>query len=210
MKAILFFLVCIVVFDSLICDQTNELDIDVLHKPEKCDRQSKKGDMLSMHYKGTLDDGTEFDSSYGRNEPFQFQLGIGQVIKGWDQGLGDMCIGEKRRLTIPPHLGYGDGGAGDRIPPKATLIFEVELLKIDDGPSPVNVFKEIDANQDLQLSREEISDYLKKQMPQAEAAGLKDMPEQDKLVEDIFQHEDKDKNGFISHDEFSGPKHDEL
>ncbi|GFU92232.1 peptidyl-prolyl cis-trans isomerase FKBP14 [Trichonephila clavipes] len=210
MKAILFFLVCIVVFDSLICDQTNELDIDVLHKPEKCDRQSKKGDMLSMHYKGTLDDGTEFDSSYGRNEPFQFQLGIGQVIKGWDQGLGDMCIGEKRRLTIPPHLGYGDGGAGDRIPPKATLIFEVELLKIEDGPSPVNVFKEIDANQDLQLSREEISEYLKKQMPQAEAAGLKDMPEQDKLVEDIFQHEDKDKNGFISHDEFSGPKHDEL
>ncbi|GFQ67197.1 peptidyl-prolyl cis-trans isomerase FKBP14 [Trichonephila clavata] len=210
MKAILFFLVCIVIFDSLICDQTNELDIDVLHKPEKCDRQSKKGDMLSMHYKGTLDDGTEFDSSYGRNEPFQFQLGIGQVIKGWDQGLVDMCIGEKRRLTIPPHLGYGDGGAGDRIPPKATLIFEVELLKIEDGPSPVNVFKEIDANQDLQLSREEISEYLKKQMPQAEAAGLKDMPEQDKLVEDIFQHEDKDKNGFISHDEFSGPKHDEL
>ncbi|GFT17838.1 peptidyl-prolyl cis-trans isomerase FKBP7 [Nephila pilipes] len=210
MKAILFSLVCLVIFDSLFCDQASELDIDVLHKPEKCDKQSKKGDMLSMHYKGTLDDGTEFDSSYERNEPFQFQLGIGQVIKGWDQGLGDMCVGEKRRLTIPPHLGYGDGGAGDRIPPKATLIFEVELLRIDDGPAPVNVFKEIDANQDKQLSREEISEYLKKQMPQAEAAGLKDMPEQDKLVEDIFQHEDKDKNGFISHDEFSGPKHDEL
>lgn len=192
------------------CDSTDDLDIEVIEKPEKCERSAKKGDMLAMHYKGRLDDGTEFDSSYERSEPFRFQLGIGQVIKGWDQGLADMCIGEKRRLTIPPHLGYGDAGAGDRIPPKATLIFEVELLEIEDGPAPVNVFKEIDSNEDQQLSREEISDYLKKQMPQAEAAGLKDMPEQDKLVEDIFQHEDKDRNGFISHEEFSGPKHDEL
>lgn len=192
------------------CDSTDDLDIEVIKKPEKCERSAKKGDMLAMHYKGRLDDGTEFDSSYERSEPFRFQLGIGQVIKGWDQGLADMCIGEKRRLTIPPHLGYGDAGAGDRIPPKATLIFEVELLEIEDGPAPVNVFKEIDSNEDQQLSREEISDYLKKQMPQAEAAGLKDMPEQDKLVEDIFQHEDKDRNGFISHEEFSGPKHDEL
>ncbi|GIX87086.1 peptidyl-prolyl cis-trans isomerase FKBP7 [Caerostris extrusa] len=210
MKVILFFIICLGIFDSLTCDSTGELEIEVTHKPEKCDLKSKKGDMLSMHYKGTLDDGTEFDSSYDVNDPFQFQLGIGQVIKGWDQGLVDMCVGEKRRLTIPPHLGYGDGGAGDRIPPKATLIFEVELLNVEDGPAPVNVFKEIDSNQDHQLSREEISDYLKKQIPQAEAAGLKDMPEQDKLVEDIFQHEDKDRNGFISHDEFSGPKHDEL
>ena len=200
----------VVLFSTSSCDLTDELDVEVIKKAEKCEKSSKKGDMLAMHYKGTLDDGTEFDSSYERSEPFRFQLGIGQVIKGWDQGLTDMCIGEKRRLTIPPHLGYGDAGAGDRIPPKATLIFEVELLEIEDGPAPVNVFKEIDSNNDLQLSREEISDYLKQQMPEAEAAGLKDMPEQDKLVEDIFQHEDKDRNGFISHDEFSGPKHDEL
>ncbi|XP_054716180.1 LOW QUALITY PROTEIN: uncharacterized protein LOC129225716 [Uloborus diversus] len=192
------------------CDLTDELDIEYTHKIEECDRRTKKGDMLFMHYSGKLDDGTEFDSSYERNEPFQFQLGIGQVIKGWDEGLLDMCIGEKRRLTIPPHLGYGDSGAGDKIPPKATLIFEVELIKIEDGPTPVNVFKEIDMNQDQQLSREELSDYLKKQIPQAEAAGITDLPEQDKLVEDIFQHEDKDRNGFISHAEFSGPKHDEL
>ncbi|XP_035223938.1 FK506-binding protein 2-like [Stegodyphus dumicola] len=201
---------CSVLFRTIYSDLTEELDIDVLNKIETCEKKSKKGDMLSMHYKGTLDDGTEFDSSYERNDPFKFQLGIGQVIKGWDQGLLDMCVGEKRRLTIPPHLGYGDAGAGDRIPPKATLIFEVELLEIEDGPAPVNVFKEIDIDNDKQLSREEISEYLKKQLPQAEAAGIKDMPEQDKLVEDIFQHEDKDRNGFISHDEFSGPKHDEL
>ena len=78
------------------------------------------------------------------------------MIKGWDQGLLDMCIGEKRKLTIPSHLAYGDSGAGDRIPPKSTLVFEVECLGIDEGPAPVNVFKEIDANDDKQLSREEV------------------------------------------------------
>jgi len=188
-----------------------ELKIEVLSKPEECDRPSAKGDMLTMHYKGTLEaDGQEFDSSYSRSEPFKFQLGIGQVIKGWDQGLLDMCPTEKRKLTIPSHLGYGDSGAGDRIPPKATLVFEVECLKVEDGPTPVNVFKDIDTNDDNQLSREEVSSYLKKQMPEAAKSGVTDLPDQDKLVEEIFQHEDQDKNGYISHEEFSGPKHDEL
>ena len=150
-----------------------------------------------------------FPHSYKRGEPFKFQLGVGQVIKGWDEGLLGVCPGERRKLTIPSHLGYGDIGAGELIPPKSTLIFEVECLAIEDGPAPVNIFKEIDLNNDNQLSREELSDYLKKQVPEG-AAGTHDLPDQDKLVEDIFQHEDRDKNGFISHEEFSGPKHDEL
>lgn len=83
-------------------------------------------------------------------------MGVGQVIPGWDQGLLDMCVGEKRKLTIPPHLGYGDAGAGPKIPGKSTLQFEVECIGIEDGPPPVNVFKEIDANSDDQLSREEV------------------------------------------------------
>jgi len=186
-----------------------ELKIDVVTKAD-CDHKSSKGDMLTMHYTGTLEDGSEFDSSVSRNDPFKFQLGVGQVIKGWDEGLLGMCPGEKRKLTIPPHLGYGDTGAGERIPPKSTLIFEVECISVDAGPAPVNVFKEIDDNNDNLLSREEVSSYLKKQLPQAAEAGLDDLPDQDKLVEEIFQHEDKDKNGFISHEEFSGPKHDEL
>ncbi|KAI8898103.1 hypothetical protein BC833DRAFT_455841 [Globomyces pollinis-pini] len=91
---------------------------------------SKNGDTLSMHYIGTLfDTGKEFDKSINRG-PFEFTLGAGMVIKGWDQGLVDMCIGEKRKLIIPPHLGYGSRGAGGVIPGGATLVFEVELLEI--------------------------------------------------------------------------------
>lgn len=189
----------------------DDLKIETLKIADNCNVKSKKGDLLSMHYVGTLEkDGSKFDSSLDRGEPFQFQLGVGQVIKGWDQGLEGMCVGEKRKLTIPANLGYGDRGAGEKIPPGATLIFEVELLKIDDGPKTTNIFKEIDANQDNQLSREEVVTYLKAQLPAAQAAGIKELPDTEKMVEDIFDHEDTDKDGVISHAEFSGPKHDEL
>lgn len=192
-----------------LCEE-QQLKVEVLKSVEQCSRKSKKGDILSMHYTGTLLDGKEFDSSRGRNEPFRFQIGVGQVVKGWDQGLLDMCIGEQRKLTVPPELGYGDTGAGERIPAGATLVFETELIKIEDGPPPVNVFNQIDVDKDDHLTREEISQYLKEQLPAAQAAGLKDLPDTDNMVEQIFQHEDKDRDGVISRDEFSGPKHDEL
>lgn len=90
----------------------------------------KKGDLVTVHYTGWLTTGEKFDSSVDRDEPFQFALGARQVIAGWDQGVAQMKIGDKVRLTLPPELAYGAGGYPGAIPPNATLIFEVELLEI--------------------------------------------------------------------------------
>jgi len=89
------------------------------------------GKNITVHYSGFLTDGTKFDSSLDRNDPFSFRLGAGQVIKGWDEGFAGMKVGGKRKLTIPSHMGYGKRGAGGVIPPDATLIFNVELLGVD-------------------------------------------------------------------------------
>ena len=93
-------------------------------------KEAVAGKSVKVHYTGTLENGKKFDSSHDRGQPFAFRLGAGQVIKGWDQGVAGMKVGGKRKLTIPPELGYGDRGFPGAIPPGATLVFDVELVAV--------------------------------------------------------------------------------
>ncbi|CAD5189455.1 peptidyl-prolyl cis-trans isomerase FKBP15-1-like [Musa acuminata AAA Group] len=108
-----------------------ELQIGVKYKPESCTIQAHKGDKIKVHYRGSLTNGEVFDSSFERGDPIEFELGSGQVIKGWDQGLLGMCVGEKRKLKIPAKLGYGAQGSPPKIPGGATLIFDTELVAVN-------------------------------------------------------------------------------
>lgn len=130
--------------------------------------------------------------SYDRPSPFTFQLGKRQVIPGWDLGLLGMCKGEKRKLTIPPELAYGDRGAGNLIPGGATLIFETELLDIHDAPPQQNIFKAIDADEDQKLSKVELFKFIEHQMEEHKQAGAEAI-DADKIVGEIFANEDSDK-----------------
>ena len=107
----------------------SELVVEVLQ--EGAGEVAEHGRQVSVHYTGWLTDGTKFDSSVDRGTPFAFPLGAGRVIKGWDEGVKGMKIGEKRKLTIPPDMAYGPGGFGNVIPPNSTLVFEVELLGLN-------------------------------------------------------------------------------
>ena len=180
------------------------LVVTTTFKPNNCDehRKTQSGDELEMHYVGTIDDssptekrGEKFDSSRDRGESFHFTLGLGQVIQGWDNGLLDMCVGEKRTLVIPAKLGYGDRAMGDDIPAGATLRFEVECLGIHEGKPQPNIFNEIDAkgNADGKLTEEEVAQWFLDE-------------HQREMPDGLFANEDKNGDGSISWDEFGGPK----
>jgi len=110
--------------------QTTESGLQYKVTKEGDGPKPEKGDKVKVHYTGKLEDGTIFDSSVQRNVPFDFTIGVGQVIPGWDEGVGDMQVGESRQLIIPPGLAYGERGAANVIPPNATLIFDVDLIEI--------------------------------------------------------------------------------
>lgn len=109
---------------------TTETGLQYEEIVEGTGKSPKPGDSVTVHYTGWLTDGTKFDSSVDRGQPFPFTIGEGQVIRGWDEGVMTMKVGGKRKLTIPPNLAYGDAGAGDRIPPGSTLVFDVELIDV--------------------------------------------------------------------------------
>jgi FKBP-type peptidyl-prolyl cis-trans isomerase (trigger factor) len=178
-----------------------ELEIEKTFVPAKCDRKTKPGSRVKMHYTGRIDrsstageKGKKFDSSLDRNEPFEFSLGQGQVIKGWDEGLLDMCEGEKRTLIIPPEMGYGDAGAGNDIPGGATLNFKVECISVEKEEPQENLFEQIDSNGDLKLTMDELKEWFKKER------------DQDEVPTQLWESENKNGDDHIDWDEFSGPK----
>ena len=118
--------------DNIITSDTNmtSQDLKIEDLTVGAGREATKGDTVIVHYTGTLTDGTKFDSSLDRGEPFSFTIGEGEVIEGWEIGVNGMKVGGKRRLVIPPRLAYGEQGAGSDIPPNSTLIFEIELLEV--------------------------------------------------------------------------------
>ena len=111
-------------------EQTTASGLRYIDRGGGSGREARAGDRVAVHYTGTLENGQKFDSSRDRNQPFEFALGRGQVIAGWDEGVAGMKVGDRRTLIIPSELGYGSRGAGGVIPPDATLIFDVELLAI--------------------------------------------------------------------------------
>ncbi|KAH9994051.1 hypothetical protein BJV77DRAFT_961681 [Russula vinacea] len=124
--------ISVVVFGLLVSAQQSppkELEIKTTHTPSDCTVKAQKGDPIQVHYTGKLfSNGNKFDSSHDRGQPLPLTLGIGQVIKGWDEGLVGMCVGEKRTLTIPSDMAYGQRGFGTVIPANSALVFDVELV----------------------------------------------------------------------------------
>merc|ERR1711977_123350 len=194
--------------------------VEVLYVPKNCKRKSAKGDLLVVHYTGWLaKSGKKFDTTVDvrrRYAPFEFVVGTGYVIKGWDIGLMDMCPGEKRRLTVPSSLGYGKKGLRGVIPANSTLIFLIDLIDIRHAApnyAPMDLFTSLDKNNDKILSRDEVSHYVDYQhrMYKKKNAPKMTPEEHEKMIDEIMQKEDKNGDGVIQHSEFSGPKmHVEL
>lgn len=130
------------VFEVLMVDMFNPKDdliVTVKEVPESCNRRSKTGDYIRYHYNGTFQDGTAFDSSYKRNSTYNTYIGMGYVIKGMDKALQGLCMGEKRRVVIPPHLAYGENGVGELIPGSAVLVFDIHVIDFHNPEDSVKI-----------------------------------------------------------------------
>ncbi|KAF7709178.1 peptidyl-prolyl cis-trans isomerase FKBP7 [Silurus meridionalis] len=199
-------------FLHLVCaaESGDEVQIEVLFLPENCTQKAKKGDLLHAHYDGYLaKDGTQFYCSRSAKDgqPHWFVHGVGEIIKGLDMGLKDMCPGEMRKIIVPPSLAFGEKGK-DPVPPNATVIFKVELLHVRRGPRSMEAFKEMDLDNDLTLTKEEVRKHLK-----MEAEKLKVEKEEsyfDDVVSDVFRRNDHNADGALTVKEYNVYEHDEL
>ncbi|KAM8857361.1 peptidyl-prolyl cis-trans isomerase FKBP7 [Synchiropus picturatus] len=191
-------------------DVKDEVKIEVLFKPLECDQKSKKGDMLNVHYDGFLaKDGSQFYCSRSDKAGHAqwLVLGIGQVIKGLDLGMTDMCVGERRKITVPSDLAFGASGKGP-VPPNATVVFEVEVFAVTRGPRSMEAFKQIDQDQDRTLTRAEVKEYLK--VDYERTGKPQDDAYYENILNDIFKKSDSDSDGVISAKEYNIYEHDEL
>ena len=179
------------------------LVVNVYEGPTECGdvERVKGGDLLHMHYTGSIDQssatgvrGKVFDSSRNKGRTFDFTIGQGQVIRGWDEGIVGLCEGAKATLVVPPEMGYGPKGMGI-IPGGATLHFDIEVVSIGKAPPPRNVFAELDVDKSGDLTVEEMLEHFKQY---SDFKG--------ELPPGLMENEDKDKDGKISWEEFSGPK----
>ncbi|XP_040296824.1 peptidyl-prolyl cis-trans isomerase FKBP7 [Bufo bufo] len=193
------------------CENEEEkIKMEVTHLPSVCTQKSKRGDLVNAHYDGYLaKDLSKFYCSRSEKDghPKWFVLGVGQVIKGLDIALMDMCPGEKRKVFIPPSLGYGETGY-DKIPPNATLMFEIELLGISKGPRSLEAFLQIDLDNDKFLTKDEISHYLTEEFKKD--GKQRDPSMHGRILTDIFHKNDHDNDGLISVREYNVYRHDEL
>ncbi|XP_030643508.1 peptidyl-prolyl cis-trans isomerase FKBP7 [Chanos chanos] len=191
-------------------EPNEEVKIEVLYMPENCTKKSKRGDLLNAHYDGYLaKDGSQFYCSRKTKSghPHWFVLGVGEVIKGLDLGLDNMCPGERRKITVPPSLAFGEKGK-DPVPPNATVVFEVELLHLTRGPRSIEAFKEIDRDNDKTLTKEEVKEFLRWEAKRLDTK--KDESYFDDVVKDVFRRNDHDGDGTLSLKEYNVLGHDEL
>ncbi|XP_062266091.1 peptidyl-prolyl cis-trans isomerase FKBP9 [Platichthys flesus] len=218
----------VLVFDIDIIDFHNPSDnteITVIHKPGECDKQTKKGDFVKYHYNASTMDGTSIDSTYNYGKTYNIVLGANQVVPGMEDGLMEMCVGEKRHLVIPPHLGYGERGVPDEVPGSAVLLFDIELVEMEEGlpegymfiwnddVSP-DLFAEMDKDENKQVEPSEFTDYIMQQVNQGKgrlAPGFDPY----RIIDNMFSNQDRDGDGTITEAEFKlkadeATTHDEL
>merc|ERR1719238_848497 len=178
-----------------LAEEMTSVKVDVYEGPTECEdvERVKDGDMLSMHYTGKIDETSstgvrnkQFDSSRKRDDTFKFVIGMGEVIKGWDQGLLGLCKGAKATLVVPPELGYGNEYQGGPIPGGATLHFDVEVMEIGTAPPPRDIFSELDVDRSGDLTVEEILAHYKG------VPGFKG-----ELPKGLMEQEDKDGDGKV-------------
>mmetsp|Transcript_52277 Transcript_52277/g.111090 ORF Transcript_52277/g.111090 Transcript_52277/m.111090 type:complete len:241 (-) Transcript_52277:405-1127(-) len=218
---------CAVALVGIACrpaSAATELEIEVYAGPTECDDADavSDGNQLSMHYTGTIDEssatgtpGEKFDSSLDRGQTFDFAVGEGQVIKGWDQGLVGLCLGAKANLVIPPELGYGDAGAGGGvIPGGATLRFDVEVVAIDGRTAEpefdAEAMSDEAAEEQMRMPEEDLFSEIDKdgdgKLNDTEVTAYFDEKWKGNIPHELWEKEDTDKDGFISWEEFTGPK----